>query len=258
MPYNNIYTGKSGGFNYYEDDNALDAGHLLPKVHIIIPCWNHWDLTHTLLGSLYAKERLNIDSVTVVDNGSDEEAVQQGLKWWMKEAKDFNVFSYHIEENVGFLLASNEGLQFVAGFDEIKPNDIMILLSNDVLIHAPFIPQLVGYLALEPKSLVGGILYSHDTGWNRFNGRIYPYLEGWLLATTVQGWKELGYFDKQYSPSDFEDICLSTTALSRGYKLVPLNNPSISHLGGRSYGYDDVRRLRTERNRELFRKKWIK
>lgn len=229
----------------------------MPKISVVIPTYNHYDLTHALLGSLYSKEKKNIDHVLVIDNGSEDETVQQGLKWWMKDVKDSNLHVLTTEENSGFLLAANEGLQQEAGFDDSRPDDIMILLSNDVLIHAPFICQLVGHLALEPRSLIGGILYEHDTGWNKFD-KIYPYLEGWLLAATVAGWTGLGYFDEQYAPSDFEDVDLSTTALSLGYKLIPLNNPSIVHLGGRTYGYDETRRLRTERNRELFRKKWVK
>lgn len=226
----------------------------MPKVNIVIPCWNHYELTHALLGSLLSKDGKNIDQILVVDNGSTEETVQRGLKWWKESVKEMKINSLFIEENVGFLLASNDGLKQITS--TANPDDIAILLSNDVLIHAPFICQLVGHLALGPKSLIGGVLYEHDTGWNKFD-RIYPYLEGWLLAATVGGWAELGYFDEQYAPSDFEDVCLSTTALSLGYKLVPLNNPSIVHLGGRTYGYTEERKLRTERNRELFRKKWI-
>ena len=35
-----------------------------------------------------------------------------------------------------------------------------------------------------------------STGWNKFGEKIFPYLEGWLLATTSKGWAELGYFEK--------------------------------------------------------------
>ena len=111
-------------------------------------------------------------------------------------------------------------------------------MSNDVRIHGKFVSQIKEIVTNSPKSLVGGVLYSKDTGWNKFGDKIFPYLEGWLLATTVGNWKELGYFDERFSPCDFEDVDLSTTALSLGYELVPLNNPGLVHMGAGTLGYN--------------------
>ena len=52
------------------------------KVHIVIPCYNHYELTNQIL-SLRQKESGNIYSVLVMDDSSDEDI--SGLSWWEKE-----------------------------------------------------------------------------------------------------------------------------------------------------------------------------
>ena len=234
----------------------------MAKVNLVIPIYNNWEMTHTQLWNLYRKEKENIDYLLVVDDCSPDEDVQQGLKWWRAEWKEkadpLPIFTYTSPKNVGFLLSSNEAIQVISGDDEAEPDDIIILLSSDVLIHGQFIEQIREILSAPHKSLVGGILYSHDTGWNKFGDRIYPYLEGWLLATTVSNWKELGYFDEQFAPCIFEDVDLSATAQSLGYELVPLNNPALHHLSGQTIKYTKERDTLTKINQEKFRLKWIK
>jgi GT2 family glycosyltransferase len=221
-------------------------------IHLLIPSYNGWDLTHQLIFSLFKKEDENISSVVVMDNCSDDVEIEPGMAWW-KEQKHERFGIIRQEENVGFLRNANSGLKRAWA-----PDDILILISNDVLVRGKFIDQIKSVLDESPKSLVGGILYSHDTGWNKMGDKIFPYLEGWLLATTAESWKELGYFDERFTPADFEDVDLSTTAISLGYQLVPLNNPSIEHLGGRTIGYSEARLARTNINKKKFEDKWIK
>jgi len=226
-------------------------------VNIVIPCYNNYHLTNKLLYSLYRHEVKNIDHVIVVDDCSDDPEVFSGLNWW-KQEKMLPLQVIHKEENSGFLLTANEGMKAVTG----SKDDVTLLISNDVQIHGKFINQITQAISLNildgRKTLVGGILYSQDTGWNTFNGMIFPYLEGWLLATTNEGWKELGYFDEDYCPCDFEDVHLSTAALSKGYELVALNTPSLVHLGAGTLGYNPKREAQTKTNQKKFEEKWVK
>lgn len=221
----------------------------MADVNIVVPTYNHYDLLNALLLRLYKFERDTITSVLVMDDCSPNEEVQPGLAWW-KSTGLLPLEVIHNEENLGFLLNSNTGLKkFETG--------ITILLSTDVIIYGKFFQQIIDIIEQEPKSLVGGVLYSHDTGWNKFD-RIYPYIEGWLLATTSEGWKELDYLDPLYAPCDFEDVDLSTKAITKGYQLVPLNNPSIHHMGGQSIKYGPEREAQTLKNQEKFKAKWVK
>ena len=226
---------------------------LEPKVHVVIPIYNSWQMVHSLLWDLFRKEKENIASITLVNDCSTDPEVEGGIKWWCSEyGGKYPIRSITNEENKGFLLSANIGIMSV----KEGLYDPIILLSTDVQVHGKFISQIVDILESNSKSLVGGILYNQDTGWNKFD-RIYPYLEGWLLATTLENWFDLGYFDERYIPHDYEDLDLSTKALSMGYELIPLNNPGIRHLGGKSIGYSDERFAQTKINQEKFKNKWL-
>jgi len=226
------------------------------KVYVVIPHYNKWELTHARLNELYKYCRNSVTEVLVVDNGSTDEGTKGGLEWWSKfpSSTEFKVRSLWIEENVGFLKASNAGIFDIVS--RCEPDDIIVLLSNDVEVRTDFVRQVTDIIGQTPV-LVGGILYTHDTGWNKFGDVLFPYLEGWLLAAHSLDWQILGGFDFRFAPSDYEDVDLSTQALKHGYDLVPLNNPGIHHIGGQSYGYTEERRKRTEENRKKFESKWI-
>ena len=106
-------------------------------------------------------------------------------------------------------------------------------------------------------SLVGNFTQSQLDGMN-FDGKIFPYLEGWLLAFTKDAWNEIGGFDPIYAPNDAEDIDFSTTALSKGYKLIPLPEGLVTHIGSQTLSYGPEREALTKINIEKFRKKWMK
>lgn len=227
------------------------------NTYVIIPHYNNWQLTHNRLHELYKHCKDSVSEVIVVDDCSTDENTPGGLGWWAEfQVKyDFKVSAIRTPQNLNFLGACNFGLADTVS--KCKPDDIIILLSNDVEIRTDFVRQVTEKLGHGERALIGGILYSHDTGWNKFGDKVYPYLEGWLLATRSMDWQTLGGFDIRFAPSDFEDVDLSTLALKYEYELVALNNPGLHHIGGQSYGYTEERRKRTEANRKKFEEKWI-
>lgn len=224
----------------------------MTDIHVVIPNYNHYHLINELLFSLYKYERENIISILVVDDASTDEEVKTGLTWW----KNNGMLPLHVitnKENIGFLRTANIGLRY---YLSLSPNDVLILFGTGTKVTGKFISQAVQQLT--QCQLVGGVLYEQDTGWNRFGKQVFPYLEGWLLATTVVGWQDLGYFDERYSPQIFEDVDLSTTAIEKGYKLVPLNSPSLFHTAGQSINYTEERHKQTRINQKKFMEKWVK
>lgn len=226
------------------------------KAVIIIPHYNKWDLTHARLWELYKHEKDNIKYISVIDNGSTDSQTDGGLRWWgdFKTRTGFDIRADKIKNNIGFLRASNFGLQI---HTTKNPDNPVILLSNDVIVRGKFIEQIVEVLQSNPLSLLGGVLHNQDTGWNTFGDKTFPYLEGWMLATLGKNWIDLNYFDTQFAPNDFEDVDLSTTALSKGYELVPLNNVNLQHLGGQTLGYSKEREEITNKNKKRFEEKWV-
>ena len=217
-------------------------------VSIVIPAYNQYALLNQLLLDILQKCDPK-DEIIIVDDHSTEASYLKGLEWWKKQLPQLVVIKP--DENQGFLLSSNMGLKHASG-------DVKVLISTDVRVHGNLTAKIQDILKSKPKSLVGGTVYRHSTGWNNIQGKIYPYVEGYLLATTKEGWEEFGYFDEDYVPNDFEDVDLSTKAISLGYDLVQLPDILVNHMGGRSIGYNAERMALTEINMEKFKNKWVK
>jgi glycosyltransferase involved in cell wall biosynthesis len=217
----------------------------------VIPTFNHYNLLHQCLYDIYQKCSPVLE-VIVVDDCSTDQEYHDGLKWWVGNGM-LPIRVVRMKENSMFLKASNAGLKRAEG-------DIVCLLSNDVRIFKDIVAMELVVRSKEDKLLSGGIVYHGSTGWNEFDGRIFPYVEGWLLTTTNDGWRELEYFDEQFAPSDFEDVDLSTKAISLGYALGAHNDlagDTVRHIGAQSIGYNSDREAITKINREKFRRKWL-
>lgn len=222
---------------------------------IAIPIYKNWNLCHTLLSNLHEREAENIDEVIVVDDCSNDAEVDGGLEFWM-DSKLLPLTVLRPELNGGFTLSSNIGLRYCD--KPLASRHATFLISSDVRISGKFIEKTADILFGARKSLVGNRHIAFDSGWNKFDGIVFDYLEGWFLACTSDGWRELNYFDPAYAPFDAEDIDLSTVAKSKGYKLISLNSPHVKHLGGGTIGYSPAREAITKRNIEYFKKKWTK
>lgn len=221
------------------------------KFSIVIPSYKHPELINQILMDIY-QNCSDVYEVIVVDDASNDAETENRYSFWKKTMPQLTVVS--LIDNIGFLRASNVGLRAATG-------DIIALLSSDVRVNKD-LSRLVKEIFTTPqdKILLGGRLLDFDTGWNVFNNVAYSYIEGWALISTKEGWKELGYFDKQFAPHDFEDVDLSTTAVSKGFMLKvfpPWHGEVLTHLVAQSIGYTDERRAITEAHRELFRQKWI-
>ena len=206
-------------------------------ISIVIPHFDKTELTNQLVLSLRKYCGRKID-ILVIDDGSKEEY----------RNKDCTIG--RVNDNMGFLYASRTGLSIVRG-------DIKILINNDVEITGNFIPLVEKQIKSSPLSLVGNELIDWDSGWNTFNGKVFPYLAGYFLAASKEIWDDIS-FDSRFAPNDFEDVDLSTQAYSLSYPVVALNSPFIKHMGAGTLGYSPEREKLTRRNQEKFFKKWVK
>lgn len=220
------------------------------KFSVVIPAFNHFDLTGDRLMELY--QTCTADEVIVVDDCSTDPKTHSGYDFW-RRIDSFPLKVIRLHENVGFLKASNRGLQEATG-------DIVALISNDVKIKKDIAKISKEIFDASNKILLGGRLLDYNTGWNTFNNKIYPYIEGWALIATKTGWEELGYFDERYSPNDAEDLDLSTTATEKGYELktfYPWYGEVFEHLVAQSIPYGSEREEITKRNIKKFEEKWV-
>lgn len=219
------------------------------KVSFVIPTYGKYELVHQVLFDIYKKCSKPYEIIVMDDCSPQGDIIHDGVAWWVSNGL-MNVHHVVSKSNVGFLRNSNEGLKRATG-------DIVILISNDVRIYSDISKNICSVLDNNSKSLVGGRLLDFDTGWNTFGDKIFPYVEGWLLATTKIGWKSIGYFDERYAPFDFEDVDLSTKAISLGYTLHPLSESDTHHIGAQSIKYGSEREEQTKKNRKKFEEKWV-
>lgn len=218
------------------------------KISLVVLTYNGWAHTHQLLLDI-RNNCPDVHEVLVVDNGSEDPAVDIGLRFWEGlECVPLTVAT--ITKNIGFVGGMNYGLKSATG-------DIIVAISNDVrILSNEFIPEVQKEFSADPAIVLGPTLYTTDTGWNKFGERIIPYVEGWCIACHKYVWNTLGLFNPQYAPSDYEDVDFSYKAVSQGAKLVQLRGGLIQHLGAKTYGYNPERLARTQRNRKIFAEHW--
>ena len=226
------------------------------KVSIVLPYFNHWNLAHARMMELFKYAPLDTEIVMVNDASTDPEC-RKGAGWWQKRAGRHEIKYVENKINLGFGGSHNAGASVATG-------DILCFLSNDVVVRTNFVDNVSTSLLETPYALLGGEIIYWPAGWNQFefdgHKMVIPYCNGWLLACTREVWDNMGGFDVEtYGKFDFEDIDLSTNALSRGYDLLSLNLPKhvLHHLSGvtiRSLGIDRMKI--TKENKEKFISKW--
>ena len=205
-------------------------------------------MCNQLLRGLHKYEADRIDEAILVDDNSRDIDVSNGIELI---SKLLPVTAIVNETNQGFTRSSNIGLKHAC-----QDESVVFLISTDVQITGKFIERASTSI-LERKCLLGQRLINHDTGWNTFSNQTFQYIEGFFLATTSDGWNELGLFDESYNPYDYEDVDLSTQARRKGYTLTAMNSPHVKHLGGQSIGYNKAREEITNRNKKYFMEKWL-
>ena len=221
-------------------------------VSIVIPFLNEWQLTHQRLMELYKFAPDNCE-IILVDDASPELEGANGISWWQKNGRH-KIRYYKNPENVGFGISCNNGAKLAKG-------KYVVFLSNDVVVYADFITDIVDLIGEDIKMLVAGRIIDFPGGWNEFviekKKYVIHYAEGWLIGCTRIAWKELGGFDPIYGKFDYEDLDISTRALSLGYNIVNLRSNKVHHLGSQTISKLSIdRQSITNRNRELFINKW--
>lgn len=210
----------------------------------VIPAYKRWDLLHQLLFDIY-KRCTCPDEIIVMDNCGTDETFNKGMEWWI-ETGLLPVEHVINTKEMGFLLNSNKGLKRAKG-------DVVCLVSTDVRIY-----QDVVAFPVQDGCLYGSRYIDFDSGWNTFGNKTFSYIEGWLLTATKNSWEELEYFDERFIPYDFEDVALSTKALSLDFTLQSYPDGYASHLGGQSIGYNSERESITTEHKKIFEELWVK
>jgi GT2 family glycosyltransferase len=228
-----------------------------PRFSIIYLNYNRIDLAKARVQEarryLYAHKDAEI---IWVDNGSVD---GDHLALFNEEAEAFeNVRSLRISENRGFGYGFNAAVNHSTG-------EVIVLISNDVEVKGDFLAAAGDAIY---DFCARGFLVCHkahlgNTGWNTFNGEVFPYAAGHFLAMARGNWDYIGGFDELYYPYDYEDIDLSTAfrripsiQVAPDARIKSMEMLPIVHAGGQTIGFTPERYEHTVRMRALFADKW--
>lgn len=121
-----------------------------PKVSIIIPSCNGFDLINMVLEGLYQRTDYPNFEVVVVDNGSTDERVLDLYRKYQDERSNFTVDVQ--KEKFNFSRAINRGVRLASG-------EHYLLLNNDIeIIDMGWLKEMVACLHFESTGIVGAKL----------------------------------------------------------------------------------------------------
>lgn len=243
----------------------------MPKVSIVIPVHNKFEVTYICLASLLLASNQTSFEVIVVDDGSSDESEQipeliEGITYLRNE------------EAKGFVLACNRGGEAARG-------EYIVMLNNDTEVTTAWLDELLwpfdhfdnvgmtGAKLLYPTGRLqeaGGIVWGTGDPWNygrnanphdpRFNyTRQVDYLSGACILLPTALWKELGGFDEAFVPAYFEDTDLAFRVRSKGLKTVYAPKAQVIHYEGVSSGTSTASGMKRfqEVNRPKFKGRWV-
>ncbi len=241
-----------------------------PTVSIVIPVYNHRDVTVRCLQSIAESwfETLNVQFVVVDDgsfDGTSDVVTSLAGVDYVRSGK-----------NEGFVRACNRGAAIARG-------KYVCFLNNDTTVRDGWLEHLVNTAEADPKVGVvgskliypdgrlqeaGNILWRDATGWNvghsenpddpRYNFlRDADYVSGAALLIRRELFERLGGFSEAYRPAYYEDADLCLGVRSLGYRVVYQPRSEIVHYEGLTSGDErsGVKRFQ-EINRPKFRAKW--
>jgi O-antigen biosynthesis protein len=222
-----------------------------PKVSIIIPAYDGWQMNYKCLRSIFRNTQGVSYEVIFADDGASDETTN--IKDYIK-----NIVAIRNENNLGFLKNCNHAASFAKG-------EYILFLNNDTEVTPGWLYSLTDLMDKDPKvgivgsKLVypngrlqeaGGIIWQDNTAWNyghkqnpdapEFNYvKEVDYISGASIMIRKSAWEKLGGFDDIYSPAYCEDADLAFEVRKLGLKVVYQPLSVVIHHEGFSHGTDN-------------------
>ncbi|CAA0107479.1 N-acetylglucosaminyl-diphospho-decaprenol L-rhamnosyltransferase [Halioglobus japonicus] len=243
-----------------------------PKVTIVIPAHNKFELTYHCLASVaFSYNKTSYEVLLVDDCSSDKTSHAQDLIGNLQVARN--------KENLGFLRSVNSASKLAQG-------EYLVLLNNDTEVTSFWLDELVAVLENDPlcgmagaKLLnrngslqeAGGIIWGNGEPANvgrdsnpaapEFNYvRNADYLSGAAVCIRNAVWKQVGGFSEEYAPCYFEDTDLAFKVRQADYRTIYTPFSQVVHFEGQSHGTDITKGLKKYQaiNQKTFGENWIR
>lgn len=240
------------------------------KTSIIIPLFNKVEFTEQCLESLdaYTKEE---HEIIFINNGSTDDTRSFVSDWATKRT---NAIVIENETNLGFPKAVNQGIAFATG-------DYICVLNNDVIVSREWLKGLIECLESSKDIAIVGPRTNNISGpqqfsepcegydtimkfqefavnfRNSFRMQYTPYwrIVGFCMLFRKSLIDEIGNFDEQFTPGNFEDDDFCRRAVQSGYRNLICGDVFVHHHGSASHDmsqYNDLLRV----NEKKFQFKW--
>ncbi len=258
-------------FHSWADHATLSADP--PTVSVVIPVYNHCDVTVRCLQSLSDMWPATLAiQVIVVDDASTDQTPSIFTELT-------GVDYVRNAQNQGFVRSCNRGAALARG-------KYICFLNNDTEVREAWLDHLVTLAESDPligavgSKLIypdgtlqeaGGIIFRDASGWNygrtadpndpRYNyPRDVDYCSGAALMVRRDLFLEIGGFCELFAPAYYEDVDLCFSIRSLGYRVVYQPLSEVVHYEGLSSGTDIASGSKRfqEINRPKFHEKWFR
>lgn len=243
-----------------------------PKVSIIIPVYNNFEVTYNCLASIHLASVLVTYEIIIVDDFSSDQTkkiteIINGIEYYRNPA------------NKGFVESCNAGAERAKG-------QYIVFLNNDTEVFSSWLDELLHVFKVNDKAgLVGGkLLYPDGTlqeaggiVWrsgipNNYGNRANPnlpkynytrqvdYISGACIMLAKKLWQELGGFDETYKPAYYEDTDLAFRIREKGLQVIYTPFCQLLHYEGMSNGIDVKKGVKQYQlvNAKKFKSRWGK
>ncbi|MGY5803276.1 glycosyltransferase family 2 protein [Rhizobium sp. LEGMi12c] len=256
---------------------TFEAPHTWPKISIIIPSKDNFDLISRILGDLFEKTDYPNFEVLVVDNGSTDQSV---LDLYERYRRSEPRFSATVKpEAFNFSRSVNRGLQAATG-------EHYLILNNDVeVIESDWLKEMVSCLAYDRTGIVGAkLLFSNDKvqhagvviGFGGLAGHWYmnkpkefggpmnrlhvrntmTCVTGAVMLISGDCLRKIGLFDEENFAVAYNDVDYCLRAHKAGYRIVWTPFACLYHHESLSRGSDKSgeRKKRFEQEKQNLRR----
>ncbi len=234
-----------------------------PDVSVVICAFNQFDLTMQTLLTLSGSSGVSFETI-LIDNGSMDATKQI-------EDRVHGLRLIRNDTNLGFLLASNQGIAASSG-------RYVLLLNNDVVLPPNALQRAVRRMDGDASigALGGRIVRTHgqlqEAGCVLFSdGSAYGYgrdadpfdpeydfprdvdfVSGLFLLVRRPLLMQLGGFDTDFSPAYYEDTDLCVRVWKSGHRVIYDPTVTVVHLEYGSSRNPDGPRALMRRNQDIF------
>lgn len=243
-----------------------------PHYSIIIPCYNHLDLTIQCINNIIRNSNMKSLEIILINDGSTD-----GTKEWLESLeRKPNVSTVHHQERRGFTKSCNQGMKQARG-------DYIILLNNDTLVTPNWLNNLENSLFQarrrykNPNFHLVGPMSNNVPGLQQIKidmpidkvddygekyyklnkNKIKPvlFLSGFCLMFTRKLYNRVEDLDERFSPGGYEDRDFCLRARLEGFLACISQDTFIYHHGHKTI--DEFPELdRGHINRWKYFEKW--